>query len=293
VTDLATLLRSSRWVLSDGAIGTMLQGRGLAVGASPELWNLTHPGEVRAVHDEYVRAGSQLITTNTFGGSRRKLSKFDAAERFQDANTAAVRLAREAADGRALVMGSIGPLGDLMEPYGDLTDQEAADEYGALAAVIARAGADAILFETFFDLNELIVAVRAASAAGLPILATMTFDESGRTMMGNTPGDAWSAVSDLGLVAFGANCSTGPDRMVPVIAQMNAAGAPVLMAQPNAGMPEVTAEGQLRYLEGPESFAAHVPALLQAGCRVFGGCCGTTPEHIRALRRNLEAAAPA
>lgn len=290
---LTELLRSRRWILSDGAIGTMLQARGLPVGASPELWNLTHPDDVRAVHQEYVNAGAQLITTNTFGGSRRKLRKFDAEDRFEEANTSAVRLAREAAGDSALVMGSIGPLGDLLEPYGDLTEQEAADEYGALAQVIAAAGADVILFETFFDVAELTVAVRSASGLGIPVLATMTFDEAGRTMMGSTPSDAWQSVSGLGLAVFGANCSTGPDRMVRVISEMNEAGAPALIAQPNAGMPEMTAEGNLRYLEGPESFAAHVPDLLQAGCKIFGGCCGTTPEHIRALRRNLEAAAPA
>ncbi len=292
MSGLHELLNTRRWVLSDGAIGTMLQARGLKVGASPELWNLARPDDVRAVHREYVGAGAQLITTNTFGGTRRKLRKFDAEGDFEEANRAGVHLAREAAGDAALVMGSIGPLGDLMEPFGDLTEQEAADEYGGLAEVLARAGADAILFETFFDVDELTVAIRSAAGTGVPVLATMTFDEAGRTMMGSLPGDAWKAVSGLGLAAFGANCSTGPDRMVAVISAMNEAGAEVLMAQPNAGMPQMTPDGRLVYLEDPESFAGHAQAMLDAGCRVFGGCCGTTPQHIRTLRETLEMIAP-
>lgn len=286
---LLEALREDAVIISDGAVGTQLQKAGLPVGASPELWMLGHPEEVSRVHKEYADAGAQLITTNSFGGSRHKLEQFEAAGKFEDINRVAVELAREAAGDSAWVMATMGPLGVLMEPYGTFTAERAAEVYAEQAHALARYGADALLFETFYDLTELQAAVQAARSTQLPVFATVTFDSNGRTMMGATPVDVWNAVSDIGLDAFGANCSTGPEQMVAVVSQVRDAGAGVIIAQPNAGMPEQDDSGAIVYRQAPEDFARTAPALVAAGARIVGGCCGSTPEHIRAIRSALEA----
>lgn len=286
--DLIQALREEDCLISDGGLGTMLQARGLAVGASPELWNLTHPDDVLGVHQAYVNAGAEFITTNSFGGSRHKLAQFDAAGQFQQVNAKAVELARQAADDKAWVWGSMGPVGVLMEPYGELTSTHAAELFGELSQALAQSGADALLFETFYDLAELEVAVSAGKSIGLPVLATMTFDETGRTMMGVRASEAWQAVADWGLAAFGANCSTGPEQMVPVVESIIQAGAPCVIAQPNAGMPERQADGSVVYRESPDSFARFARVFREAGCKILGGCCGSTPEHVRSIRTALK-----
>ena len=185
-------------------------------------------------------------------------------------------------------MGSIGPLGVLLEPYGDLTAEDAAALYGAHAEALASAGADALLFETFYDAAELAIAVKSASGLGVPALATMTFDSGGRTMMGTSPAQAWAAASGLGLLAFGAHCSTGPAAMLPPIQAPPAAGEGALLAHPTAGPPETTHARPTVYGQSPESFGEYAPAFVAAGCKIVGGCCGSTPPHIRSIRAALQ-----
>jgi 5-methyltetrahydrofolate--homocysteine methyltransferase len=286
--DIERALRERDYLISDGAMGTMLQARGLRVGACPELWNAERPDDVLAVHTAYIEAGAELLTTNSFGGSRHKLAQYGAECRADELNAKAVEIARRAAGGDAAVVGSIGPLGVLLEPYGDLTAEDAAALYGAHAEALASAGADALLFETFYDAAELAIAVKSASGLGVPALATMTFDSGGRTMMGTSPAQAWEAVAGLGLLAFGANCSTGPDEMLPIIEALRAAGAGALIAQPNAGLPETAPDGTTVYGQSPESFGEYAPAFVAAGCKIVGGCCGSTPPHIRSIRAALQ-----
>ncbi len=286
--DIERALRERDYLISDGAIGTMLQARGLQVGACPELWNAERPDDVLAVHAAYIEAGAELVTTNSFGGSRHKLAQYGAADRADELNAKAVEIARRAAGTEVAVVGSIGPVGVLIEPYGDLTAEDAAALYGAHAAALASAGADALLFETFYDAAELEIAVKSASGLGVSVLATMTFDSGGRTMMGTAPAQAWEAVVGLGLLAFGANCSTGPDEMLPIIEALRAAGAGPLIAQPNAGLPETAPDGTMVYRQSAESFGEYAPAFVAAGCKIVGGCCGSTPQHIRSIRATLE-----
>lgn len=284
-------LRERAFLVADGAVGTMLQQRGLPVGGSPEVWNVERPDDVRAVHALYVEAGADLITTNTFGGTRGKLAKFGHEGRVQELVGAGIRLAREAADGRAWVWGSVGPIGELLEPFGDLTEQDASSQYGEVARAIAEAGADAVLFETFYDLNELRLAVEAGQAAGIPVFATMTFDAAGRTMMGTSSADAYRAAAEWGLPAFGANCSTGPEEMLSTLQGLAQWDGPALIAQPNAGMPETEADGSLVYRQGPVEMAAWAPRFLEAGAVIIGSCCGSTPDHTRQIRKALETGA--
>lgn len=286
--DITQAIQEREYLISDGAMGTMLQARGLAVGACPEIWNSERPDDILAVHRAYVDAGADLITTNTFGGSVHKLAQYAAAGLAATLNSRGVELARLAAGERVGVLGSIGPVGVLLEPYGDLTEGEALDLYGAHAAALAAAGVDGLLFETFYDPSELEIAVESARGQGVPILATLTFEPGGRTMMGTTPEAAWKSASSLGLAAYGANCSTGPDEMLSVIASLKSAGAGTLIAQPNAGLPETGPDGRVVYAQSPEDFGRGAAAFRDAGCKIIGGCCGTTPAHVASMRAVLQ-----
>jgi 5-methyltetrahydrofolate--homocysteine methyltransferase len=295
VDKLISFLEQYPYVLGDGAMGTMLQAAGLLTGGLSEEWNASHPDIVRRIHREYVSAGSQVITTNSFGGNRYRLAREDLQSRVRELNVTAARLAREAVSGvthPVLVAGSMGPTGEIFAPLGKLEPQQAEDAYAEQAGALADGGVDFILIETMSALDELEAAVKGARrATDLPIAATMTFDTNFRTMMGVKPAAAVGAIRPLGVRVIGANCGNGPGEIERVIGEMVAAKAEevFLVAQSNAGLPKFDAEsGQVRYDGTPEVMAAYAVKLRDLGVRYIGGCCGTTPAHIRAMGEALK-----
>lgn len=278
----------------DGAMGTMLQARGLPAGACPDLWNIERPDEVIAVHREYVEAGAQIIETNTFGATPLRLSHYGLQDRCHEITVAGVRCAREAAAGRAWVAGSMGPLGALVEPLGELPFDEAYAQFAAQARAFAEAQPDFIIIETIADLNELRAAVLACKdhAPGIRIIAQITVDPSGRAFTGTDPETAALVLQSLGADVIGFNCSVGPDVLVDVVARMARVARVPISVLPNAGLPLLQPDGSTRFPMGPEEFAAYGPKLVAAGASLVGGCCGTTPEHIRQLRAAVDGLKP-
>ncbi len=286
------LLRTEPVILLDGAMGTMLMAAGLTSGASPEEWNATHPERVRAVHREYIQAGSRLVLTNSFGGNRYRMALHDLQERVFELNQAAAQNARLEADaaGRLVAVGgSMGPTGELLEPMGTLTLEGAQEAFAEQAAGLAAGGADVIWIETMSDLNEVKAAIAGARAAtSLPIVATMTFDTRGFTMMGVSPQKAVEELAGLSLIAIGANCGTGPAELEIAIGKMRQANPQVvLVAKSNAGVPQWQ-NNQLLYDGTPQVMAGYANQARQLGARLIGACCGSTPEHIRAMADALD-----
>lgn len=281
-------------IIADGAMGTMLQQAGLRPGELPTLWNVQHADRVRAVHGAYLAAGAQILLTNTFSGNRFCLERHGLASRVEELNAAGAQLLRAEIEsqnkrGLALVAGDIGPSGELLEPLGKLTFAEAVDGFAAQAGALIRGGADIIWIETMADLEEARAAVegtRQASAA-IPIIATLTFDTRGRTMMGVKPESAAEALNGWGVAALGGNCGNGPDEMLAVIRKMHAAApGAILVAKSNAGAPEMV-DGATIYRASPETVASAARQLQEAGARIIGGCCGTMPAHIAAMAKAL------
>jgi len=275
-------------LIADGATGTMLQRMDLPPGAAPERWNLENPDAVRALHRSYVEAGSNLILTNTFGGSRLRLAMEGLDDQVHEINRTAAQLAHEVAGDQILVLGDIGPTGQLMEPMGTLTYEEAVRVFAEQSAALAEGGVDAILIETMSDLNEAKAAVEGArQATDLPILVTMSFDTYGRTMMGVKPADAARELWALGVKAVGVNCGRTLDENLEAIRQMREAlPQATLMAKPNAGLPRL--EGtEAVYDVTPEVMADYARQFAALGIKIFGGCCGSTPDHIQAVAQAL------
>lgn len=274
-------------LLADGATGTMLQRVGLQVGEAPERWNVENPSAIRELSAQYIAAGSDLIYTNTFGGNRVRLKRCGLDDKFVVVNRAAVRLARQAIDagGRPVfLVGCVGPTGEMLEPYGDFNPAAAQESFAEQAALLAAAGVDALVCETFTDLTEALLAVKAARATQLPVLASMTFDQGGRTMMGITPEQAATQLSNAGAGVVGANCSLGPEVVEHIIRAMKAARPKaLLLAKPNAGLPQFV-DGKAVYPVTPEAIAEFTVRLKALGVAIIGGCCGSTPQHIRAMR---------
>jgi 5-methyltetrahydrofolate--homocysteine methyltransferase len=286
---LTDLLARQPVVVADGAMGTSLFELGLETGASPELWNLEQPERVRSVHQGFVGAGSDLILTNSFGGNRYRLSLHGAQARVAELNRAAAGLARDVADaaGRpVLVAGSMGPTGEIFAPIGALDGQAGEAAFAEQAEALAEGGCDVLWIETISAIEELEAAVAGAARTGLPVVATMTFDTHGRTMMGVTTAAAMDLRARLAVrpVAFGANCGIGPAQLVESVlglAQAAAAGD-VIVAKGNCGVPRFH-DGQIHYDGTPEIMAAYACLARDAGARVIGGCCGTTAGHVRAM----------
>lgn len=273
-------------LVADGATGTWLQAAGLPPGTPPELWNAERPDAIRAMHRAYLEAGAQIVLTNSFGGSRRKLAKSGLDGRAAELVRAAAALAREAAGEEALVAGDIGPLGDLLAPLGPISREEAVETFAEQAGYLAQGGADFILIETMGDLEEAAAAVEGAQATtDLPVVCSMSFDSHGRTMMGVRPEQMIERLWPLGLAAVGVNCGRSLEDNAAALRAAHAANpeAP-LWYKPNAGLPRLEG-GETVFDVGPQAFAEGVVPLLEAGVRVVGGCCGTTPDHIRALAR--------
>ena len=278
--------------IADGGTGTMLQSRGLG-GEGTEIWNLTHPGEILRLHGAYLAAGAMWIKTNTFGANRIKYpenGEFDLKELIFSAVKLAKQAIQEAGKSEQVpVVFSVGPTGKLLEPYGDLPFEEAVGIFKQSIAWGARAGADAVLIETFSDTSEARAAVIAAKegAAALPVFCSLTFEENGRLLTGATPEAAVAILEGMGVQAVGVNCGAGPARAIQVLPRIAAAAHVPVLANPNAGLPRVEG-GRTAFDLSPEDFAAQCEELLDLGASILGGCCGTTPAHIAALSKRLE-----
>jgi len=286
------LLDTDQPILADGAMGTMLFANGLEFGDPPEVWNIAHPDIIRRVHRGYLDAGSRILLTNTFGGNRFRLEMHGNASRVDELNrTAAILLRSEvdAAGTGALVAGDIGPSGQIMAPLGTLEYDEAVDGFAEQARALVAGGVDVLWIETMSALEEIHAAIEGARRAAptMPIIATMTFDTRGRTMMGVTPEQAAEALLGWGADAIGGNCGNGPDELVPVVQKMHAvAPDAVIVAKSNAGIPELV-DFKTVYRAGPDEMAARGLEFREAGARIIGACCGSTPAHLERMHQVL------
>ncbi len=280
---------AERVLICDGAMGTELMRRGAPREVPGDMLNLQRPDLVEAVHRDYLAAGSDLTITNTFGATAIKLDKYGLADRAREINLAGVRLARQAVGHQIIVAGDIGPTGEMLQPYGPAEPAAVRDAFAAQADALAEGGADVLILETFFDLQETLLALAAAAATGLPVIASVTLEPkrgSFYTMMGNRADDCARALADGGAAVLGANCSVTMSHMPAIAAALRAGTDRPLILQPNAGQPELIGD-QTVYHEQPADFAAVAPALVAAGVRIIGGCCGTDPRFVTALREAL------
>lgn len=291
------LLAGGGPVLADGAMGTMLFAAGLQFGDPPEVWNLSHPDVVRRIHRGYLEAGSRIVMTNTFGGNRMRLGLHRLEDRVAEINRTAAILLRgevDALGGEALVAGDIGPSGAIMAPTGTLDYAAAVDVFAEQAAALIAGGVDLIWIETMSDLLEIKAAIEAVRrvSPGIPLVATMTFDTRGHTMMGVSPEQAVAALTAWGADAVGGNCGNGPDELLGVVTRMRAANpGALLVAKSNAGMPELV-DMRAVYRSDPTEMAAQAVAMRAAGATIIGGCCGTTPQHLGEMAALLTPDAP-
>ena len=271
-------------LIADGSTGAVLMAAGLPAGTPPELWNVEQPDHILDLYTGYLDAGSQIILTNTFGGTRIKLETAGYGERVVELNRAAVELARQAAGGRALVAGDLGPTGELMAPMGLLTLDRAIETFAEQAAVLVESGVDLLWIETMMDLDEARAAVMGVrQVTDLPLFCTLSFGTKGRTMMGVRADDAARTLWPLGLTAVGANCGDGIEPVRAALEQMHAALPDVpLIAKPNAGLPHVVGDETVYDMQ-PAEFGEQVAGMVALGARVLGGCCGSTAAHINAL----------
>lgn len=275
-------------------MGTMLFAAGLQHGDPPEIWNLDQPDRVAAVHRGYLESGAQILLTNTFGGNRHRLALHGLERRVAELNCAAVEILRNeiaASRKEALVAGDIGPTGQVLLPYGELSFEQAVQSFTEQAAALVGSGVDLIWIETISDLEEMRAAVEGVRqvSAEIPLLTTMTFDTRGRTMMGVTPEQAVTRLDSLGAVASGGNCGNGPEEVIGVIEKMRTAAPHVILAaKANAGIPVLEA-GKPVYRATPETMAEYALKVYRAGARIIGACCGSTPAHIRAIAEALAA----
>ena len=281
-----------RVLVCDGAMGTMLYAKGVFINKSFDALNLTQPEIVLAVHQEYVRAGADILETNTFGANRIKLGSFGLVEKLHAINVEGVRIARRAAGEDAYVAGSIGPLGIRIEPWGKTGVDEARQYFREQAKALAEGGVDLFILETFRDLNEIGAAIDAArEVADLPIVAQMTTEEDGNTLDGTPPERFAPELERRGATVIGVNCAVGPAPMLETIERMEAVTKRRLSAQPNAGKPR-DVEGRNIYLCSPEYMASYARRFILHNVRVVGGCCGTTPEHIKQIKTAVRGLAP-
>jgi methionine synthase I (cobalamin-dependent) len=310
------------WLLADGATGSNLFEMGLVSGDAPELWNIDHPDRIALLHRRFIDAGADIVLTNSFGGNAMRLKLHQAQSRVGELNEAAARIARgqAQASGRdVIVAGSIGPTGEVLQPVGTLTAEDATHAFAEQAQALARGGADVMWIETMSSKEEVAAAVEGAATTGLPIVVTMSFDTHGSTMMGVTAADfiAFGRALPHRLAACGSNCGVGAAEVVAGMLNMKRAvdsasptlpspvradpsipqgerskaqdeSAPVLVAKGNCGVPKFV-DGAIRYDGTPELMAVYAGLALDAGARIIGGCCGTSPEHLRAMRQALEA----
>lgn len=284
---LETFLANNEYLVADGGMGTMLMDMGLEQGDPPEQWNVIHPDRIRTVHRGYLEAGAQIILTNSFGGSPFRLKLHNLQDRTYELNKAAAILARtevDAVEHDVVIAGSIGPSGEILQPIGSLSYEDAVAGFAEQARGLAAGGVDVLWIETMSDVNEVRAAVAGArSVTDLPLVATMTFDTNGRTMMGVTPQQAYRDLEEMDLVALGGNCGNGPAEIEGVIQAMYAVDQSFpLVAKSNAGIPQYV-DGELRYDGTPDVMADYAVKVRNFGATIIGACCGSTPTHIQAM----------
>lgn len=284
-------LKQNKILLSDGAWGTLLQAKGMNPGECPELWNITHRNDVLGIAESYLQAGSDIIETNSFGGSIFKLSQYGLGERVSEINRAAADISRKAAGKDKYVAGSIGPTGKMLL-IGDVTEQELYNAFSEQAIALEEGGADVIIIETMSAVDEASLAVRAAREnTKCTVAVTMTFSKTPkgeyRTMMGVSPEEMVISLKEAGAQIVGSNCGNGIEDMIGIVKAIRTVDNDIpVMIQANAGVPELI-DGKTVFRESPELMASYVPELIKAGANIVGGCCGTTPEHIKAIGKVL------
>jgi homocysteine S-methyltransferase len=290
---LRELLTDGRVHVADGAMGTMLYSRGVYVNVCYDELNVRQPDVVRDVHRDYIRAGARLVETNTFGANPFKLAHYGLAADTETLNTAAAGIAREAAGGRDVaVLGAMGPLGIRLEPFGETSVEEARTAFARQASGLAAGGVDGFILETFMDVEELRAAVEGVRrVSNLAIIAQMTVGEDGRTHYGTAPADFGPVIAAMDVDAVGVNCSVGPHGVLEAIESLAKVVTLPLTAMPNAGLPREVS-GRKMYMASPEYMASYARRMVEAGARVVGGCCGTTPDHIKAMTGFVQSVSP-
>lgn len=286
-------LATRPWLLADGATGTNYFQMGLVSGDAPEMWNFEHPERVRSLHRRFIEAGADIVLTNTFGGNRHRLKLHNAQDRVREVNIAAAKNARAEADAAGRVVyvgGSMGPTGEIFMPVGTLPHEEGVAAFAEQAQALKEGGVDVLWIETMSSEEELRAAVEGASQAGLPIVTTMSFDTNGRTMMGITPKAFGALTASLHNqpCAIGANCGVGASELVATVMGITAARPDAhVVAKGNCGIPQYV-DGKIHYTGTPDLMADYARIALDAGAKIIGGCCGTSPEHLAAMRKSLE-----
>lgn len=292
MTTLRELIEDGRAHVVDGAMGTVLYGRGVFVNVCFDELAVKQPDLIREIHRDYVKAGAEILETNTFGANPVKLAHYGLAGETETLNAAAARLAREAAGDRAAVAGAIGPLGIRIEPFGETSRLEAAAAFGRQVTGLLAGGVDGFILETFSDLDELAAAVAAVRArSDLPIIAQVTIGADGKTHYGTAPETFGPLIAGMGVDVVGVNCSVGPQGILEAVEQLARFTALPLSAQPNAGLPREVGDRQI-YMASPEYMAGYARRMVEAGARFVGGCCGTTPEHIKAIAGFVQSVSP-
>lgn len=280
-------------VLLDGAMGTNLQQRGLPLGVPSDSWVLERPDEVLRLHGEFLAAGAQIILTNTFGSSRLRLRQAGMEERFEVTNRQAVALARRASQGfpNVWIAASLGPLGECLEPLGSLSSKQAQAFYREQAIILVEAGVDALVIETQIDLQEAMVAIEACLSAGeVPVVCSFSFNAGGRLIRGESPKEVARVLEQSGLFAMGVNCGSSLKSLLQALAEMSTVTSLPLWFKPNAGLPVVDESGRVFYPVTPDQMGEFARCAVNTGAKFVGGCCGSTPSHIRAIAQALRKA---
>ena len=285
-------LKNGEVLVADGALGTMLFQRGLKPGECPELFNLTHPEILDEIASLYLQAGADIIQTNTFGGSPLKLSNYQLEARIKEINGTAVSIVKKVVDDKAYVSGSCGPSGEMLEPYGNIEEETMYNSFKEQISAMISVGIDLICIETMTDLQEIMLAVKAAKSVSLrtPVMATMTYDKVPKgfyTIMGVNIEKTVEGLTEAGADIIGSNCGHGIDDMIEIAKQFKTISSKPIVIQSNAGLPE-NKDNEIVYRESPSYFAEKTIELIEAGVSIIGGCCGTTPEHIGAIRKVVD-----
>ncbi len=290
--NLLEMLAEGEMFVSDGATGTNLQKMGLPVGAAAELWVLEKPETILDLNRAFIKAGSDIILTCTFGGTQLRLEASGLADRFEEVNRKAVALTREAAAGTEVwVAGSIGPIGHMLAPLGTVSEDEAEANFREQTEILCESGVDLLVIETQFDINEAKAAVRGVRSvdAQIPLVCSFSYDRGTRTMMGVKPEDMAETIGAMEVDVLGINCGRSLDENLQALHMLSQATDKPIWFKPNAGMPEMGADGKPTYSVAPEQMGALVPEWLAAGAQIVGGCCGTSPEHLAEIAKNIRA----